>query len=174
MPIPSRTFRSFYDAFRAIRYRGEFAAECGKKLSLLFCFGFRTKGRALSCLIAQLCQMRFHILRFPAVPCLPLSVTISGCHEAPKAKSASIAMKVEGRLGWRPLSYQAKSAMSPCCPIGELAARPAEVRLTGYNGRDLLTLSSSHFDPVRTCENLDPDSVPAVVPADRTHRRDRC
>jgi len=34
-----------------------------------------------------------------------------------------------------------------CWPIGEVAARLAEARLAGYSGRDLLTLSSSHFDP---------------------------
>ena len=35
-------------------------------------------------------------------------------------------------------------------PIGEVAARLAKVRLAGYSGRDLLTLSSSRFDPTLT------------------------
>jgi hypothetical protein len=34
--------------------------------------------------------------------------------------------------------------------ISEMAARLAEVRLAGYSGRDLLTLSSSRFDPSAT------------------------
>jgi len=42
---------------------------------------------------------------------------------------------------WRDVAYW---------PIGEIAARVAEVRLAGYGGRDLLTLSSSRFDPERT------------------------
>jgi hypothetical protein len=37
-----------------------------------------------------------------------------------------------------------------CWPIGEVAARLAKVRLAGYSGRDLLTLSSSRFDPKPT------------------------
>ena len=35
-------------------------------------------------------------------------------------------------------------------PIGEVAARLAKVRLARYSGRDLLTLSSSRFDPERS------------------------
>ena len=35
-------------------------------------------------------------------------------------------------------------------PIGEVAARLAEVRLAGYSGPDLLTLSSSRSDTKRT------------------------
>ena len=35
-------------------------------------------------------------------------------------------------------------------PISEVAARLIEVRSLGQSGLDLLTLSSSHFDPTRT------------------------
>jgi hypothetical protein len=35
----------------------------------------------------------------------------------------------------------------PCLPISEVAARLIEVRSMGHSGLDLLTLSSSHFDP---------------------------
>jgi hypothetical protein len=51
----------------------------------------------------------------------------------------------------------AASEDSPCqpgavhtWPISEVAARLIEVRLVGRNGLDLLTLSSSHFDPKAT------------------------
>jgi hypothetical protein len=37
--------------------------------------------------------------------------------------------------------------MSGFGPIGEVAARLAEVRLAGYSRPDLLALSSSHFGP---------------------------
>src|ERR1700751_3077077 len=35
-------------------------------------------------------------------------------------------------------------------PFCEVPACPVEVRIEGYNGLDLLTLSSSHFGPSRT------------------------
>jgi hypothetical protein len=35
-------------------------------------------------------------------------------------------------------------------PISEVAARLIEVRSMGHSGPDLLTLSSSHFDPFAT------------------------
>ena len=38
----------------------------------------------------------------------------------------------------------------PCWPISEVAARLIEVSLLGHCGPDLLTLSSSRFDPFRT------------------------
>jgi hypothetical protein len=34
-----------------------------------------------------------------------------------------------------------------CWPISEVAARLIKVRSVGHSGLDLLTLSSSHFDP---------------------------
>jgi hypothetical protein len=40
--------------------------------------------------------------------------------------------------------------MSACGPIGEVAARLIEVGLVERSGLELLTLSSSHFDPSPT------------------------
>jgi len=37
--------------------------------------------------------------------------------------------------------------MSPCGPSAKHLLAPVEVRTEGYNGLDLLTLSSSHLDP---------------------------
>jgi hypothetical protein len=39
-------------------------------------------------------------------------------------------------------------------PFCEVSARPVEVRKVGYGGLDLLTLSSSHFDPQRAFEDI--------------------
>src|SRR5262249_40560614 len=38
----------------------------------------------------------------------------------------------------------------PACGPCEVCARIVEVRIVGYSGLDLLTLSSSHFDPTET------------------------
>src|SRR5262249_1776857 len=39
-------------------------------------------------------------------------------------------------------------------PIREVSARLVEVRSVGYRGPDLLTLSSSHFDPQETLTSI--------------------
>src|SRR5262245_64797234 len=49
-------------------------------------------------------------------------------------------------------------------PISEVAARLIDVRSVGHSGLDLLTLSSSHFDPERS---LMPLETPGLRP-------DRC
>jgi hypothetical protein len=43
-------------------------------------------------------------------------------------------------------------------PISEVAARLIKVRSVGHSGRDLLTLSSSHFDPLETWRLMDSKS----------------
>jgi hypothetical protein len=55
---------------------------------------------------------------------------------------AGIAAAEVSRLSGRPLSC----ANVVCCAVSEVAARLVGVRSMGHSGRDLLTLSFSHFD----------------------------
>jgi hypothetical protein len=60
-------------------------------------------------------------------------------------------VRAKARLGERELQIRFNGRFRH---IGKVAARLTEVRSMGRSGRDLLTLSSSHFDPQRTKEGV--------------------
>lgn len=64
----------------------------------------------------------------------------------------SIHASSQARLGQLSIALASQSQMRNvrCWPIREVAARLIDVRLVGHGRLDLLTLSSSHFDPERT------------------------
>jgi hypothetical protein len=69
---------------------------------------------------------------------------LEGKHHLP------VALHVDNRpmVGSCQIECDIEAAESGVVPISEVTARRIEVRSVGRSGLDLLTLSSSHFDPM--------------------------